>query len=50
MVTKWVGQAWRELHAEQSHLIIKAFRKVGLSLAVDGFEDSELYVKDISDI
>ena len=50
MVTHWVGQAWRELHAEQSHLIIKAFRKVGLSLAVDGSEDVELHVKDIPDI
>ena len=50
IITQWVGQAWQELHAEQSHLIIKAFRKVGLSLAVDGFEDSELYVKDIPNI
>ena len=47
MVTHWVGQAWRELDAEQSHLIVKAFRKAGLSLAVDGFEDAELHVKDI---
>ena len=48
MVTHWVGQAWRELHAEQSHLIIKAFTKVSLSLAVDGSKDVELHVKDIA--
>lgn len=40
MLTKWVGQAWRELHAEKSDLICQKFRKLGLSLAVDGSKDA----------
>ena len=47
MLTKWVGQAWRELHAEKSDLIRSTFRKLGLSLAVDGSEDVELSIKDL---
>lgn len=50
MLINWIDQVWRELHAEQSHIIVKAFRSVGLSLAVDGSENRELHVKDISDI
>ena len=50
MITKWVGQAWREFHAEQSHVIVKTFRKVSLSLTIDGSKDHELHVKDIQDI
>ena len=50
MITKWVGQTWRELHSKQSHVIVKAFQRLGLTLAIDGSEDEELYVKDIPDI
>ena len=47
MLTKWVGQAWRELHTQQADVIRQTFRKLGLSLAVDGSEDHEISVKDI---
>lgn len=50
MITYWVAQVWRELHAEQSDIIIKTFRKLGLSLAVNGSENKELRVKDIPNI
>ena len=50
LLTKWVGQAWRELHAQQGPLISNTFRKLGLSLAVDGSEDAEISVKDIPDL
>ena len=50
LLTKWVGQAWREFHAQQASLITSTFRKLGLSLAVDGSEDAEISVKDIPDI
>ena len=50
MITKWVGQAWQELHLEQSHIIVKAFRRVGFTLAIYGSEDEELHVKDILNI
>lgn len=47
MLTKWVGQAWRELHAEKGELIRQTFRKLGLSLAVDGSEDAEISIRDL---
>lgn len=50
ILTKWVGQAWRELHAEHAPLIRQTFRKLGLSLAVDRSEDSELSIKDIPNV
>ena len=50
MLTKWVGQAWTELHKDHGELIRQTFRRVGLSLAVDGSEDREIKVKDIPDI
>lgn len=50
MLTKWVGQAWQELHIEKNELICQTFRKLGLSLAVDGSEDRELSIKDLPGI
>lgn len=50
MLTKWVGQAWHELHAKQSELIRQTFRKLGLSLPVDGSEDEEISIKDMPNI
>ena len=50
MLTKWVGQAWMDLHKDHKKLICQTFRRVGLSLAVDGSQDHEIRVKDIPDI
>lgn len=50
MLTHWVGQAWREFHKKNPGLIRKTFRKLGLSLAIDGSEDDELWVKNIPDV
>ena len=50
MLTHWVGQAWRDIHRENASLIRQTFRKLGLSLAIDGSEDNELSIKDIPDV
>ena len=50
IVIKLVGQAWRELHTKHASLIRQTFRKLGLSLAIDGSEDEELSIKDIPNI
>ena len=50
MLTQWVGEAWIRLHKEKGHVIRDTFRKLGLSLAVDGSEDHELSIKDINDL
>ena len=45
-----MGQAWRDIHRENASLIRQTFRKLGLSLAIDGSEDNELSIKDIPDV
>ena len=50
MLAHWVGQAWRDIHRENASLIRQTFRKLGLSLAIDGSEDNELSIKDIPDV
>ena len=36
-----------EIHRYHSYVIVRAFRKVGLSIAVDGPEDDKLRIKGI---
>jgi hypothetical protein len=50
LLTKWVAEAWKELHEKYLHVIIKTFRSVGLSLNPDGSEDGELKVKGLPNI
>jgi hypothetical protein len=50
LLTKWVAEAWTELHEKYLHVIIKTFRSVGLSLNPDGSEDRELKVKGLPNI
>ena len=50
MLTQWVRQAWKKFHEESFDVIRRAFRKLGLSLTIDGSEDDELHVKDLSGI
>lgn len=45
-----VGEAWDWLHMEKKELIISSFRHVGISLAVDGWQDSELKIKGLEDL
>jgi hypothetical protein len=49
-ITQWVGRTWKWLHEEKLPIIIKGFRVVGLTLAVDGSEDKELAIKDMPDL
>jgi hypothetical protein len=46
LLTKWVGQAWDDMHTEDSDMIRQAFVQVGLGLPVDGSRDSEIKIKD----
>lgn len=50
MLTQWVGQAWKEFHEDSFDVIHRAFRKLGLSLTIDGSEDDELHVEDLSEV
>ena len=45
MTTHCVGKAFYEFHAERREVIQRSFRKVGLTLPIDGSLDHELDVK-----
>jgi hypothetical protein len=50
LLTKWVGQAWEDMHAEDSDMIRLAFKQVGLGLPVDGSQDHEIKIKDFPEV
>jgi hypothetical protein len=50
LLTKWVGQAWEDMHAEDGDMIRQAFVQVGLGLPIDGSRDHEIKIKDFPDV
>lgn len=49
-MTKWVGQVWEYIHAEESDVICQAFKQVGLGLPVDSSQDHGIKIKDFPDV
>lgn len=43
VVLRWVNEAWQEIPAE---MVVKSFKTCGISNALDGTEDDELYTED----
>lgn len=43
LFTKWVGQAWEELSAKKD-MIIRSFKKCGISVPIDGSEDDDINI------
>ena len=41
LFTKWVGQAWEEVSAKKD-MVVRSFKKCGISVAIDGSQDSEI--------
>jgi hypothetical protein len=50
LLTKWVGQAWEEMHQEDGDMIRQAFEQVGLGLPVDGSQDQKIKIKDFPEV
>src|SRR6202165_406675 len=50
LLTKWVGQAWDDMHTEDSDMIRQAFRQVGLGLPIDSCQDHEIKIKDFPEV
>ena len=48
LLTKWVGEAWDEL-VEKEEMIIRSFKKCGISVAADGSEDFEIHLEGLGD-
>ena len=48
LFTKWVGQAWEDISAKKD-MVIRSFKKCGISVAIDGSEDTEINIADLED-
>ena len=48
LLTKWIGQAWEQVSSNKD-MVIRGFKKCGVSVAIDGSEDNELHIKDLKD-
>ena len=44
LFTKWVGQAWEEVSADKE-LIIRPFKRWGISIPIDGSEDDQIHIR-----
>ena len=48
LFTKWVGEAWETL-SKKTEMVIRSFKKCGISVAIDGSEDTEININGIED-
>ena len=48
LFTQWVGHAWEQI-SSQKEMIIRSFRKCGISVPIDGSEDSAINIEGITD-
>ena len=46
LITRWVGQAWEEV-GNNKDMIIRSFLKCGISVAVDGSQDSQIDISGL---
>ena len=47
LFTKWVAQAWEEVSSNKG-AIVWSFKKCGISLPIDGSQDSEINIRELS--
>ena len=45
-MTKWVGQAWIKI-SRRKESIVRSFKKCGLSVALDGSENTQMSIDGI---
>ena len=48
LLTKWIGEAWEKTCADKE-MVIRAFKKCGISVAIDSSEDEEININNIED-
>ena len=46
LLTAWIGEAWEKTCANRD-MIIRGFRKCGISVAVDGSDDDDVNIKGL---
>ena len=48
LLPQWVGEAWEELSTKEE-MIIRSFKKCGVSVAADGSEDFAIHLEGVED-
>ena len=46
LFTKWVGKAWEEISGKKE-MIIRSFKKCGISVDIDGSEDDQINIEGL---
>ena len=46
LLTTWIGETWKRTCANRD-MVVRGFRKCGISLAIDGSEDDDINIKGI---
>lgn len=46
LFTQWVGQAWEEV-SMNTRMVVRSFKKCGISVPIDGSEDDEINIEGI---
>jgi hypothetical protein len=47
LMTRCVGKAWEQFYITRQEVVVQSFRKLGLSLPIDGSCDAELSIKGL---
>ncbi|KAF8448432.1 hypothetical protein BGX38DRAFT_1188956 [Terfezia claveryi] len=47
LITQWVGEAWELLSNDLKESIVQSFRKCGITIALDGSEDSDINIRGL---
>ena len=48
LLTGWIGQAWEDISSNKE-MIVRSFKKCGISVAADVSEDSEIPIEGLED-
>ena len=48
LLTKWIGAAWEEV-CEDQEMIVRSFKKCGISVSADGSEDRDIHIEGLED-
>lgn len=48
LFTQWVGKAWEQVFSDRE-MVVRSFKKCGISVPIDGSDDSLINIKDLPD-
>ena len=48
LLTRWIDDSWEEI-SSNTEMIVRAFKKCGVSVAADGSEDADIHIEGLDD-